>query len=124
MGMRIRQVQKSDAEAILAIYGPVIQNTVISFEFDVPTIGEMETRIDQANEQFPWFVMETSAQICGYVYASPFRARIAYQHSVETTVYIHSDHHRQGIGLRLMRHLLTALKSNGSRRDCRDYSSQ
>ena len=38
--LHIRTAQISDAEELLAIYKPYIENTAITFEYDVPSIEE------------------------------------------------------------------------------------
>ena len=43
--MMIRPVQLSDATAIRAIYQPYVTETAITFEVDVPTVQEFESRI-------------------------------------------------------------------------------
>ncbi len=44
--MTIRIARTDDADAIRAIYAPIVAATVISFELDVPTVDEMRRRID------------------------------------------------------------------------------
>ena len=41
----IRFAKTADAERILEIYAPYITDTVISFEYDVPTPAEFSTRM-------------------------------------------------------------------------------
>ena len=43
--LHIRTAQISDAEELLAIYKPYIENTAITFEYDVPSIEEFANRI-------------------------------------------------------------------------------
>ena len=38
--MKIRIAKEEDAEALLAIYAPYIEYTVITYEYDVPTVEE------------------------------------------------------------------------------------
>ena len=38
----IRHAVPNDAEALLAIYAPYVQNTAITFELDIPTISEFQ----------------------------------------------------------------------------------
>lgn len=38
--MKIRIAKEEDAEALLAIYAPYIEHTVITYEYDVPTVEE------------------------------------------------------------------------------------
>lgn len=41
--MKIRIAKEEDAEALLAIYAPYIEHTVITYEYDVPTVEESDT---------------------------------------------------------------------------------
>lgn len=43
--LHIRMAQISDAEELLAIYKPYIENTAITFEYNVPTVEEFANRI-------------------------------------------------------------------------------
>ena len=43
--MKIRIAKEEDAEALLAIYAPYIEHTVITYEYDVPTVEEFRGRI-------------------------------------------------------------------------------
>ena len=52
----IRHVQLSDAAAIRAIYQPYVTETAITFEVDVPTVQEFESRITKTLTQFPYLV--------------------------------------------------------------------
>ena len=51
--------------------------------------------------------------VAGYAYASQFRERAAYQWSVETSVYVHSDFRRFGIGRALYISLFRMLTAQG-----------
>ena len=42
--MEIRIVQIQDAEALLSIYAPYVEQTAITFEYDVPTVDEFRRR--------------------------------------------------------------------------------
>ena len=41
----IRIAKEEDAEELLAIYAPYIEHTVITYEYDVPTVEEFRGRI-------------------------------------------------------------------------------
>jgi len=105
----IRLATENDAEQIQAIYAPVVRETAISFELEPPTVAEMRQRIAETLPQFPWLVCEGGDRLLGYAYASKHRARAAYQWSVDTSVYIHPEMHRRGIGRALYRSLLGIL---------------
>ncbi|MCX6379057.1 MAG: GNAT family N-acetyltransferase [Armatimonadetes bacterium] len=113
MERQVRVATKADAQGILEIYAPIVQETVISFEMEPPSIEEMEGRIERTLVQYPWLVCVENERVLGYVYGSQFRARTAYQWSVEVTVYVHPDVHGQGVGKRLYRALFNILRQQG-----------
>ena len=43
--MRMERVLPGDAEALLEIYAPYVEETAISFEYTVPTVSEFRRRI-------------------------------------------------------------------------------
>jgi len=94
----IRVARPEDAEVILTIYAPIVRETAISFEVEPPPRGEMHERIATTLRQLPWLVCERRGEVLGYVYASPHRARTAYQWSVDVSVYIHVQARRTGMG--------------------------
>jgi len=95
---------------MLAIYGPAVTSTAISFEIEVPTVDDFATRLSVVQESDPWLVAEgDGGQVVGYAYAAPFRSRAAYGGSRETTVYVHPDHRRLGVAESLMQELLARL---------------
>jgi L-amino acid N-acyltransferase YncA len=111
--MTIRIAAPADAEQIQAIYAPIVAQTIISFELDVPTVGEMRARIATTLERFPWLVDEEDGKVCGYVYASKHRERAAYQWSVDVTAYVREDCRGRGIGSRLYLRLFEELAKLG-----------
>lgn len=110
---RIRVATKLDAPAILRIYAPIVAQTPISFETEVPSVEEIENRIENTLLQYPWLVSEIDGKIVGYAYASQHRGRRAYQWSVEVTVYVDSDYHGTGIGKSLYQTLFKMLVKQG-----------
>jgi phosphinothricin acetyltransferase len=112
---KIRFTKEADASDILAIYAPYIANTSFTFETEVPQVGEFADRIASYLENWPWLVCEVDGQIAGYAYASRYRERVAYQWSVECSVYVHDDHHRSGIARAMYTALFSILKKQGYR---------
>jgi len=110
MAATIRLASEADADALLAIYGPIVRDTAISFEVEPPTPDEMRRRIRTVLEHAPWLVCERDAIVVGYAYAGRFHARAAYQWTVEVTVYVDPVHHRRGIGRGLYTALLGCLR--------------
>lgn len=109
----IRLATIADAPGILAIYVPYIQNTSITFETDVPSVQDFAERIDHYLELAPWLVYELDGEIAGYAYASRYRERVAYQWSIECSVYVHDDFQKRRIAAKLYSALIAILKQQG-----------
>lgn len=116
MAVEVRVAHPEDAEAIQAIYGPVVANTAISFEDVPPSVEEMSQRIASTLETYPYLVAVCDGQVMGYAYASQHRARAAYRWAVDVTVYIAEEARRCGLGQQLYEKLLPILA-------CQGYSS-
>lgn len=106
----VRLATANDAEEILDIYSPCILYSSISFETEVPSVEEMQKRIEACLQKYPWIVCLIEGKIAGYVYASKHREREAYQWSCECTVYMHDDFKGKGIGKELYDLLFHILK--------------
>ena len=75
----IRSATAADATPILAIYAPIVRETIISFETEVPAVTEIAQRIDTTLKTHPFLVAEMRGAVVGYAYASEHRARSAYR---------------------------------------------
>jgi phosphinothricin acetyltransferase len=112
--LHIRTATPDDAAAVAAIYAPVVTDTAISFELEAPSVAEMRRRIGATLIALPWLVGEDAqGAVCGYVYASRFRERAAYQWTVEVTAYVRSDCRGEGVGRRLYTRLFALLAELG-----------
>ncbi len=109
----IRLITESDAQAVLDIYRPYVLHTIISFEYEPPTLEEYIQRIKTNTEDYPWLVCLYENKIIGYAYASRHRSRTAYQWSPESTVYLLPEVHRKGIARILYTTLFDLLKLQG-----------
>ena len=113
--IKLRLAKPADSGDILAIYAPYIEKTSFTFETDVPSPEAFAERISSYLESWPWLVCEVDGVIAGYAYAARYRERVAYQWSVESSVYIHDDHQRKGIARILYSALFKILKRQGFR---------
>ncbi|MFH5834718.1 GNAT family N-acetyltransferase [Proteiniclasticum sp. C24MP] len=109
----IREAKSSDGKEILGIYSHYVENTAVSFEYDVPEISEMEKRISENGEKYVFLVLEKEGHIAGYAYGGRFRDRKAYDRTVEVSVYVHKEELKNGYGSALMKELLKRLKEKG-----------
>ena len=109
----IRLAAPADAAAIANIYRPIVESTTISFETEAPDEAEVRRRIAETLTAYPWLVCQREGQIAGYAYATKHRVRSAYRWSVDTSVYVHPDFQRRGIGQGLYRSLFAILTAQG-----------
>ena len=99
MDINIRTATVEDAAEILKIYAPYVENTAISFEYDVPSLEEFKGRIENTLEKYPYLVAtDEGGAILGYAYCGPFKTRAAYDWAVETTIYLRDDAKGKGVG--------------------------
>ena len=87
----IRTAALDDAKVLLDIYRPYVEKTAITFEYDVPAVDVFRSRIEKTLKKYPYLVAEINGEVTGYVYASTFKGRAAYDWAVETSVYIKED---------------------------------
>lgn len=108
--MQIRVATEEDAEELLQIYRPYVEETVITFEYEVPSAEEFRQRITHTLEKYPYLVAEKEGRIVGYAYASAFKERAAYDWAVETTIYLEKGSRKKGIGRNIYNALEDALR--------------
>lgn len=113
MNIEIRTATVADAEKILAIYSPYVENTAVSFEYVPPSIEEFRERIRKTLEKFPYLVAVCNNEIVGYAYAGGFHTRAAFLHSAELSIYLRQDMRGKGIGRKLYNNIEKTLKDNG-----------
>jgi L-amino acid N-acyltransferase YncA len=100
-GVRIRTAAPEDAAELLRIYAPYVEKTVITFEYEVPSLSEFRGRLERTLPRFPYLAAVRDGEILGYAYTGAFVGRSAYDWSAETTIYLRQDQRKQGLGRRL-----------------------
>ena len=105
--MRVRDSAPGDLADIHAIYSHHVLHGLASFEEAPPAAGELRAR----RESFlalglPYLVAEIDGNVVGYAYATLYRTRSAYRHSLEDSVYVRDGYARRGIGVALLRALI------------------
>src|SRR5687768_12363880 len=99
--MNIRKVNLKDARQIVEIYNFYVLETHHSFENEAVSINDMMDRIEAISASCPFLVCEEENDILGFAYATHYKPRSAYLHSVEVSVYLKNGLNRKGIGTRL-----------------------
>ncbi len=110
----IRNATPDDSRAICEIYNYYILNSHATFETESLEVPEMEKRISRVVDELalPWLVLTDDQKIMGYAYATQWKGRAAYLHTVETTIYLHQDTFGEGLGSKLYGKLMDQLKKS------------
>ncbi len=107
---------RADLDQVAKIFAYYVTHTVVTFETDPPTVADWRARLDTlASLGLPFLVARFGGEVAGYAYASPWRPKPAYRHTVEDTVYLATGATGQGLGRRLLDELLTRAGRAGAR---------
>jgi L-amino acid N-acyltransferase YncA len=114
----VRAAAPADAEQVAAIFAHYVATSVATFEEVAPTAADWRRRLgDLAGRNLPFLVAEADGDgpVCGFAYASPWRPKPAYRHTVEDTVYLSPGHTGRGLGSALLGGLLAGCAAAGAR---------
>lgn len=110
----VREATSQDYETLLDIYGLAVRDTVITWEYDIPSLQEFTGRFETIKAKgFPILVIENQGIVQGYAYASPYRDRFGYRFCCESTIYLKESCHGLGFGRQLYTALLEVLREQG-----------
>lgn len=108
--LTVREASEKDVPRLLEIYGPYVTDTVISFEYEIPSREDFAARLERIQERYPYLVCEEEGQIIGYAYADTYMIRPAYDWCVEVSIYVDRDRRGRGAGRELYAALFERLK--------------
>jgi L-amino acid N-acyltransferase YncA len=122
--MRVRLVEVDDAPALLRIYNPEVLETTNTFDLVARTLDDQVAWIEDHRAAHPCLVAvnqeddrgEVGARaerLLGFAVVSHFRDRPAYATTVESSVYVVRDARGRGVGERLLRELISAVRESG-----------
>ena len=63
--MNIRAAVPADAASLAAIYAPYVEETTITFDYDVPNAKDFVQKIAETSEKYPYLVAEEEGHILG-----------------------------------------------------------
>ena len=112
----VRSCTADDLPEVCEIYALEVREGTASFELEPPGLAEMTARfaaIERAG--LPYLVAVQDGRIAGYGYASAYRPRPAYRHTVEDSVYVARWARRQGVGGALLAELVERATARGMR---------
>ena len=114
--MHIRDAKEEDLPRLLEIYNHYIEHTSVTFDIERLTLEARRAWFDDFDSasRHRLFVLEEEGSVGGYASSRTFRARAAYDRSVEASIYLAAENASQGHGSALYAHLLKALESDDS----------
>lgn len=114
--MRIRHGREDDLPRLLEIYNHYIQHSHATFDTELLGLHDRLQWFSAFTEtgRHRLYVVETGEGLMGYASSQTFRARAAYDRSVETSVYLAPESHSAGLGSALYAQLLEALEEDES----------
>ena len=109
----IRDSIAVDVAQVQEIYAHHVLHGLASFEETPPDVAEIAKRRESVLALgLPYIVAEAEGKVLGYAYATLYRTRSAYRHTLEDSVYVREGLAGRGIGLALLTELI-ARCSNG-----------
>lgn len=99
----IRNAVLEDLPFIVEIYNSTIPGRMVTADLEPVTVESKEKWFyDHSYEKRPFFVVENSNKICGWLSFQSFYGRPAYNTTVEISIYVHEEFRKRGIGRLLM----------------------
>ncbi|MEX2239698.1 MAG: N-acetyltransferase family protein [Burkholderiales bacterium] len=114
--VEVRAAALGDLPAIHAIYAHHVLRGLASFEEAPPDLDEMRRRHgDVTGRGLPYLVAVRDAEVRGFGYCAPYRARSAYRYALEDSVYIRDGSAGQGLGSKILAELIARCERLGYR---------
>jgi len=112
----IRPASREDLAQVAGIFAYYVTHSVATFETDPPTVADWRAKLDTAASLgLPFLVATFGDAVTGYAYASSWRPKPAYRHTVEDTVYLAPGATGRGLGRALLAELLARAGQAGAR---------
>lgn len=111
---RLRSLELKDVEQVAAIYAHYVASGVATFDEVAPDVAAWSAKAGGIVARgLPFLVAEIGGDVAGFAYASLWRPRPAYRHTVEDTVYVAPSRLRRGVGRLLLDALIESCRKAG-----------
>ena len=112
----IRAACEGDLGAIREIYNHYVFTSTCTFAETAQSDAEVRAWFAEHDApKHPVLVAERGGQVLGWGSLSRFKSRCAYRFTVEDSVYVRHDCHRQGLGAMLLGRLVEMARAAGHR---------
>ncbi len=110
----VRLATAEDLPVINDIYNYYVPRSTCTYQLEPETIEDRVAWFQAHDPQrYPVTVAEQGGEVVGWGALSKFRERAAYAPTVEGSVYIRHDRHRQGLGRLILLDLIERARSAG-----------
>ncbi|KAJ3022591.1 hypothetical protein HKX48_005777 [Thoreauomyces humboldtii] len=111
----LRPAVEADVPALRDIYDYQVKNGVATFDYETPSLEERKSWFrNNFGPAYPCIVaVDAEGAVAGYCGIYRFNAKRGYDRTVEVTLYIHHEHHRRGLGKKLLERVLGEAKAIG-----------
>ncbi|VIO73639.1 GNAT family N-acetyltransferase [Bradyrhizobium ivorense] len=102
-GVVVRDATERDMSEVQRIYAHHVLSGLATFEEVPPTVDEMLGRREAVlSAGLPYLVADVDGRVAGYCYATAYRPRPAYRHTIEDSVYVLDSLRGRRIGIALL----------------------
>ena len=116
MGVLVRAAVPGDMDPVAEIYAHYVTSSVATFDTSAPGAADWRCKLgDLAGRGLPFLVADAGGEVAGYAYATPWKTRPAYRHTVEDSIYLAPAWRGRGLGQPLLGALLDACTQAGVR---------
>lgn len=115
MSAILRPANSSDLVAINDIYNHYVLQSTCTYQEEPETLEDRHRWFQHHGDRHPVIVAEAAGTIAGWGSLSSFHERSAFRNTVENSVYVHPQYHRQGIGSLLLVELCASARRLGHR---------
>jgi phosphinothricin acetyltransferase len=111
----IRPALAADLTRVNAIFNYYVAHSTCVWTTTPCSEAERVAWYEEHGASMPVLVAESGRRVVGWGALGSFRAAYTLAGTLEDSVYVHHDFHRQGIGSRLLRELIGAARRKGLR---------
>ena len=107
------EMQEDDLPVVLNIYNHYIVTTTVMFDSDPISIKTLKTRICIDHDLYKAYLIHHAGEIAGFCFPNQFNKHESYNGTAELGLYFKSQHTRQVVGTRTVRHLQQIAAAKG-----------
>jgi phosphinothricin acetyltransferase len=122
--IQVRAASKADIPRLTEIYNHYVLNTAVTFDLEPYTVERRAIWLEQfaLSGRYRLLIAQQEGRIIGYTGTTRFRAKAAYDTTVETTIYCAPESNGKRIGSRLYSVLFETIASEDIHRIVAGYT--